>query len=98
MNERSIGAQSDASGRQPKSAHKTDREIRAAIKADPNAAPELDEAWFSKAVILAPQAKQLLSLRVDSDVLDWFKGNGKGYQTRINAVLRRYVDAQSKKA
>ena len=77
--------------------HKTDDEIRAAIDADPDAAPELDDAWFAKAVIVMPRAKRLLSLRVDSDVLDWFKGNGKGYQTRINAVLRRYMDVQSKK-
>lgn len=80
-----------------KIARKTDDEIRAAIGADPDAAPELDDAWFAKAVVVTPRPKQLLSLRMDSDIVDWFKGNGKGYQTRINAVLRRYMDAQSKK-
>jgi uncharacterized protein (DUF4415 family) len=84
--------------RRAKVSRKTDDEIRAAISTDPDVAPELDDAWFAKAVVVAPRAKQLLSLRMDSDVLDWFKGNGKGYQTRINAVLRRYMDVQTKKA
>jgi uncharacterized protein (DUF4415 family) len=35
----------------------------------------------------------MVSLRLDSDVLDWFKQQGKGYQTRINAVLRAYMEA-----
>lgn len=43
-----------------------------------------------------PAPKQLTSFRVDPDVLDWFKSTGKGYQTRINAVLRSYVEAQRK--
>jgi uncharacterized protein (DUF4415 family) len=38
-------------------------------------------------------AKTSISLRVDSDVLDWFKAQGSGYQTRINAVLRAFRDA-----
>jgi uncharacterized protein (DUF4415 family) len=38
-------------------------------------------------------AKTSISLRVDSDVLDWFKSQGSGYQTRINAVLRAFRDA-----
>lgn len=39
--------------------------------------------------------KAAISLRVDPDVLDWFKAQGPGYQTRINAVLRAYKDAAS---
>ena len=38
--------------------------------------------------------KTAISLRVDQDVLEWFKAQGDGYQTRINAVLRTYMDAQ----
>jgi uncharacterized protein (DUF4415 family) len=38
--------------------------------------------------------KQLLSVRLDSDLVDWFKASGKGYQTRINAALRAYVQGQ----
>jgi uncharacterized protein (DUF4415 family) len=37
--------------------------------------------------------KTLVSLRIDADVLNWFKASGNGYQTRINAVLRAYKDA-----
>lgn len=38
-------------------------------------------------------AKASISLRVDADVLDWFKAQGPGYQTRMNAVLRAFRDA-----
>lgn len=38
-----------------------------------------------------------ISIRVDEDVLDWFKGEGAGYQRRINAVLRSYVEQRKKK-
>jgi uncharacterized protein (DUF4415 family) len=41
-----------------------------------------------------PQAKQAISLRIDQDVLGWFRDGGPGYQTRMNAVLRAFVDAQ----
>jgi uncharacterized protein (DUF4415 family) len=56
--------------------------------------PELDEAFFREAHLRLPKSKQLVSFRIDSDVLDWFKRQGKGYQTKINAVLRAYVRAQ----
>jgi uncharacterized protein (DUF4415 family) len=55
--------------------------------------PELDEDFFREAKLRLPKGKHLVSLRVDSDVLDWFKRQGKGYQTQINAVLRAYVRA-----
>jgi uncharacterized protein (DUF4415 family) len=71
----------------------TDADIRAAIASDPDAAPELDEEWFANAVVVYPDRKTLVSLRLDPDVLVWFKRQGKGYQTRINAVLRAYVKA-----
>ena len=41
-----------------------------------------------------PQAKQAISLRIDQDVLEWFRGGGAGYQTRMNAVLRAFVESQ----
>jgi uncharacterized protein (DUF4415 family) len=41
-----------------------------------------------------PQPKQAISLRIDQDVLSWFRDGGPGYQTRMNAVLRAFVDAQ----
>lgn len=55
--------------------------------------PELDEAFFRNATVRLPKPKKAVSIRLDQDVLDWFKGNGRGYQTRINAVLRTYMDA-----
>ncbi len=58
--------------------------------------PELDEAFFREAHLRLPKGKQLVSLRIDRDVLDWFKRQGKGYQSKINAVLRAYVRAQKR--
>jgi uncharacterized protein (DUF4415 family) len=58
--------------------------------------PPLDEDFFAKAELRMPNVKPSITIRLDPDVLDWFKGQGRGYQTRINAVLRRYVDAQKK--
>jgi hypothetical protein len=55
--------------------------------------PELDEAFFRRAELRAP-SKCSITLRVDMDVLDWFKAQGQGYQTRINKLLRGYMEAQ----
>ena len=44
-----------------------------------------------------PQPKQAISLRIDQDILTWFRDRGPGYQTRMNAVLRAFVDAQQGK-
>ena len=41
-----------------------------------------------------PQPKQAISLRIDQDILAWFRNGGPGYQTRMNAVLRAFVDVQ----
>jgi uncharacterized protein (DUF4415 family) len=45
-----------------------------------------------KGLHVAPK-KTLLSLRIDSDVIEWFRGQGPGYQSRINALLRAYMEA-----
>ena len=65
-------------------------------KIDASDIPELDEEFFRKAKVRLPRGKRLVSLRIDSDVLDWFKRRGKGYQTRINAILRAYVRAHTR--
>jgi uncharacterized protein (DUF4415 family) len=65
----------------------TDEEIDALRRSD----PDFVEFDWSNAVAVYPQPKQALSIRVDQDVLDFFKASGKGYQTRINAVLRHYM-------
>jgi uncharacterized protein (DUF4415 family) len=56
--------------------------------------PPLDDAFFNQATLHLP-AKQPVTLRLDADVLQWFKSQGQGYQTRINQLLRRYMDAQN---
>ena len=52
---------------------------------------------FARAVVKrelrSPRAKTLLSLRVDSDVVEWFHAQGRGYQSRMNVLLRAYMDA-----
>ena len=59
--------------------------------------PEADVKHIVRGIVrhgLKPVAfKTSISLRVDADVLEWFKAQGPGYQTRINAVLRAFRDA-----
>jgi len=59
---------------------------------------EITPEMFAKAVVrqgLKPvRRKAQITLRLDSDVIGWFKSGGRGYQTRINALLRTYVDEQ----
>jgi uncharacterized protein (DUF4415 family) len=60
-------------------------------------APEWTPEMFARAVArngLRPvPAKTLLSLRIDCDVVEWFRARGKGYQSRMNALLRAYMEA-----
>jgi uncharacterized protein (DUF4415 family) len=72
----------------------TDADIRRAIRSDPDAAPELDTAWFRRAKLVLPEPKKAVSIRLDREVVEWFQKHGRGYQTRINAILRAYVIAQ----
>lgn len=58
-------------------------------------APFLPDAVWVKASEL-PARKRQITLRIDADVLDFFQSTGKRYQTRINAVLRSYVEAQKR--
>ncbi|ROM71404.1 3-oxoacyl-ACP synthase [Pseudomonas brassicacearum] len=55
--------------------------------------PELDEDFFRRAELRVP-VKQAVTIRLDADVVEWFKGQGAGYQTRINQLLRQYMQAQ----
>lgn len=58
--------------------------------------PEISPEMFAKAIVrrgLEPvKHKSQITLRIDEDVLDWFKKQGRGYQTKINALLRAYVE------
>jgi uncharacterized protein (DUF4415 family) len=69
----------------------TEEEIAASRAGDADVIP-IPEDW-SQIIIGLPEPKAQLTLRVDKDVLDWFKDTGKGYQTRMNAVLRSYVQS-----
>ena len=73
----------------------TDKEIEAAVRNDPDAVP-LDVDW-SEAVLVIPPKKKAISIRVDEDVLDYFRKDGTGYQRRMNAVLRSYMQQKRKK-
>jgi len=55
--------------------------------------PPLDKSFFTKATEAWPPAKQQLTIRLDADVLNWLRGNGKGYQTRINRILRAAMES-----
>jgi uncharacterized protein (DUF4415 family) len=61
---------------------------------DRDGRPMSDEEW-ARAEVVHPQ-KVPVGLKLDDDVLGWFKAQGKGYQTRINTILRRYYETHRK--
>jgi uncharacterized protein (DUF4415 family) len=71
---------------------KTDEDIARDVASDPDAEPWTDE-MFANAVWVEPRIKLPISIRIDPDVLDFFKKGGSGYQSRINSVLRSYMNA-----
>jgi uncharacterized protein (DUF4415 family) len=73
----------------------TDKEIEASIADD---ADWSDDWKWSEGVVVIPPKKKAISIRVDQDVLDFFKKNGAGYQRHMNAVLRSYVQQKRKRA
>ncbi|QWR76859.1 BrnA antitoxin family protein [Candidatus Magnetomonas plexicatena] len=74
----------------------TDTEIEHAVASDPDTFIP-NAKWFDKARINLPKPKETVTLRLDPDIVEWFKHDGRGYQTRINAVLRAFVEAQGHK-
>ena len=56
--------------------------------------PSLDKTFIKKATMPWPPVKKQLTIRLDADVLAWLKGHGKGYQTRINRILRVVMESQ----
>ncbi len=56
--------------------------------------PPLDKRFLKKATTAWPPKKRQLTIRLDADVLDWLKGHGRGYQTRINRILRVVMESQ----
>lgn len=72
----------------------SEAELEASIAADPDDVHEtLDWTLAVKGI---PGPKLAIKLRLDNDILGWFKATGKGYQTRINNVLRAYVESREK--
>jgi uncharacterized protein (DUF4415 family) len=73
----------------------TERTIQ---RTSPRELADLPRDFFAEASIVHPKPKQPISLRVDEDVLRWFKAQGPRYQSRMNAVLRAYMAAVQKGA
>ncbi|MBV9757133.1 MAG: BrnA antitoxin family protein [Alphaproteobacteria bacterium] len=69
---------------------KTEAELERDIAGDPDW-KDIPANWYENAQAAVPKPKKLISVRLDADVIDWFKGQGPGYQTRINAVLRVFM-------
>jgi uncharacterized protein (DUF4415 family) len=57
--------------------------------------PKLDESFWKGARLTMPEPKDRLTIRLDHDIVQWLKKRGRGYQTRINSILRSYMNAQS---
>ena len=75
---------------------KTDWDSLAALKdsdIDTSDIPKIDEDFWANATVRMP-LKSKISIRLDTDVLNWFKAQGPKYQTHVNAVLRGYMDAK----
>ena len=69
----------------------SDKEIRRGVETDPEARPT-DANFWKKAKVTLPLPKQTVTIRLDADLLGWLRRQ-EGYQTRINAVLRTYMEA-----
>lgn len=71
----------------------TDAQARRGAASDPDN-PPADAAWLAAGRVVEPVRKQAISLRLDPDVVDWFRNTGPRYQSRMNAVLRAFVEHQ----
>lgn len=60
--------------------------------------PPLGDEFFKRATMGWPPVKKQLTIRIDADVLAWLKGHGRGYQTRINRILRVVMESQPPRA
>ena len=64
-----------------------------ATRADAPAQPVDPDFWASARIVMPPPGKASVHMRLDSDVLEWFRAQGKGHLTRMNAVLRSFMEA-----
>lgn len=74
---------------------KTPEEIEIDVRNDPDAAPIVDADWFASAELVVPQPKEQISIRLDREVLEYFRQYPR-YQTRINAILRAAMEYEKK--
>ncbi len=72
---------------------RSDSSVSADIKSDPDVQATDAEFWKNAKVVL-PTRKEVVTMRLDADLLAWFRQQ-RGYQTRINAILRAYMNAQA---
>lgn len=75
----------------------SEAQIEAMAKADADNPATREDDWAG-AVVGIPPLKTSIHAMFDTEVVNWFKAQGKGYQTRMNAVLRRYYETHNKKA
>lgn len=73
----------------------TSAQIRVGIAGDQDIKPTHESFW-SRAEVVLPQTKKTVTMRLDADLLDWFRTT-RGYQTRINAILRAYMNAHDRR-
>jgi len=71
----------------------TDEEVHTALIDDPDAQPT-DETFWRDARVVMPRRKETVTMRLDAELLEWFRSE-RGYQTRINAILRAYMKAHA---
>ncbi len=74
----------------------TESELEEAIASDLDW-NQIPKDWYLKAQAVMPTPKKLVSVRLDADLLAWFKSQGTGYQTRMNAVLRSFMNEEKKR-
>ena len=66
---------------------------RTKTRADAPAQPVDSDFWASAHVVMLPPGKSSVHLRIDNDVVEWFKAQGKGHLSRVNAALRSFMEA-----
>jgi uncharacterized protein (DUF4415 family) len=76
----------------------TEAELEAAIRDDPDEGEAHLHLDWTKAIKGIPSRKEMVNMRLDREILDYFRAGGKGYQSRINAVLRGFVESAGRAA
>jgi len=69
----------------------TEAELEQVIASDPDWA-DIPENWYEQAEAVMPKPKVPVSIRLDADVIEYFRSTGRGWQTRVNAIMRAYRD------